>query len=192
MAGRRKPEGWRVFFGLSLPDHLCNRLTVEALSLRLPRRVDPLDLHLTLVFLGEIAPDLLDPLHEAAESISMPGFVLRLQGFGLFGKDRPHALWAGVAPEAGLTALQSKLETALRRAGASPEKRRFLPHVTLGRFAPQPPEEAARLERAVVHGAGFRSEPFEVRDFVFFRSHPGGEAPHYEDLARYPLIGRGT
>jgi 2'-5' RNA ligase len=187
MARRKKPEGWRVFFGLALPEHLRNRLAVEALALRLPRRVDPRDMHLTLIFLGEVRPDLLEALHEAAESISMPGFALRLQGFGLFGKAQPHSLWAGVAPEPALTALQAKLETALRRAGASPEKRRFLPHVTLGRFSPMTPDEAARLERAVVAGAGFATEPFELREFILFRSHLGAEAPRYEELASYPL-----
>lgn len=180
-------DGWRVFFGLRLPDHLCNRLAVEALALRLPRRVDPLDMHLTLVFLGEVTPNLLEALHEAAEAISMPGFSVRLQGFGLFGKAQPHSLWAGVAPEPALAALQTKLETALRRAGASPEKRRFLPHVTLGRFPPMAPEEAARLEQAVVAGTGFSTEPFDVREFVLFRSHLGSASPRYEDLATYPL-----
>jgi 2'-5' RNA ligase len=187
MARRKRPEGWRVFFGLALPEHLCNRLAVEALALRLPRRVDPLDMHLTLVFLGEVAPDVLEAQHEAAEAISMPGFSLRLKGLGLFGKAQPHSLWAGVAPEPALTALQTKLETALRRAGASPEKRRFLPHVTLGRFPPMAPQEAARLERAVVAGAGFSTETFDVRDFVLFRSHLGGAPPRYENLASYPL-----
>ena len=117
----------------------------------------------------------------------MPGFDLQLRGFGLFGKSAPHSVWAAVDPEPALVALQTKLETALRRAGANPEKRRFVPHVTLGRFPPQPPEEAARLERAVAEGGSFRPDPFAVRDFVLFRSHLGGEPPHYEELARYPL-----
>ncbi|MBL4916328.1 RNA 2',3'-cyclic phosphodiesterase [Tabrizicola sp. DMG-N-6] len=187
MAKRRRPEGWRVFFGLDLPVHLRNRLAVEALALRLPRRVAPEDLHLTLVFLGEVPPDRLQALHEAAEALSMPGFALRIEGLGLFGRSAPNALWAGLAPEPALEALQAKLETALRRAGATPEKRRFVPHITLGRFPPQPPEEAARLERAVVAGSGTGSDLFEVRDFILFRSHLGGDPPHYEELARYPL-----
>ncbi|MFN3823001.1 MAG: RNA 2',3'-cyclic phosphodiesterase [Pseudorhodobacter sp.] len=192
MGRRRGSSGWRVFFGLDLPDHLRNRLGVEVLSLRLPRRVDPADLHLTLVHVGEVAPLTLDALHEAAEALSMPGFTLRLQGFGLFGKAAIHSVWAGVAPEPVLTALQAKLETALRRAGAPIVKRRFLPHVTLGRFAPLPPDEAARLIRTIAGGTGFSTEAFEVRDFILFRSHPGGEAPRYEELARYPLRQRAT
>ena len=54
-----------------------------------------------------------------------------------------HALFAGshdrlkVAPD--LMRLQAKVETIARRAGCPLDARKFVPHVTLGRFQPPPP-----------------------------------------------------
>jgi 2'-5' RNA ligase len=36
--------------------------------------------------------------------------------------------------------------------------------------------------------AGFATEPFAVDHFSLFRSHLGHGGPHYEELARYPLM----
>ncbi|MFV0491289.1 MAG: RNA 2',3'-cyclic phosphodiesterase [Pseudorhodobacter sp.] len=188
MARKGRNTGWRVFFGIELPPWLRNRLAIEQHRLRLPHHVDPEDLHLTLVFLGETPPDLLEASHEAADALAMPGFTLAPQGMGLFGKSRPRNLWAGLAPCPPLLALQSKLETALHRVGAAPEKRRFLPHITLGRFPPTHPPESTRLETLVAGAGDFSTDPFPVQEFVLFRSQPQGTAPHYTPLARYGLL----
>ena len=83
-------------------------------------------------------------------------------------------------------ALQARVQGACRRAGAQAEHRRFVPHVTLGRFAPPPAEQAMRLERAV---AETRLGPltFAAREMVLHQSHLSGKLPWYEPLARYPL-----
>lgn len=188
MAHRKQANGWRVFFGIALPPWLRDRLAVEQRRLRLPRTVDPDDFHLTLIFLGETPPARLDACHEAAETLALPGFALELRGLGLFGKSRPRSLHAELAPCPALMTLQARLETALRQAGAAPDKRRFLPHVTLGRFPATPPSESTRLETLVAESGDFRTEPFPVREFTLFRSYPDGTAPHYTPLCRYPLL----
>ena len=74
-----------------------------------------------------------------------------------------------------------------RQAGVKTEARRFVPHITLGRFRPPGAEETMRLERAVVEQAGFRAGPLPVRDIVLFESTRLRDAARYEVLARYPL-----
>ena len=102
-------------------------------------------------------------------------------------KDKPRAAWAGIAPSPDLLHLQTKVETIARRAGCPIETRKFVPHVTLGRFPPPPPPDAMRLERAIAMGQGFRTDPWEATELTLWRSHLTGKAPHYEVLARYPL-----
>ena len=46
----------RAFLGLDLPEEVRSALAVEQFLLPLPRKVDPGQMHLTLVFLGEV-PD---------------------------------------------------------------------------------------------------------------------------------------
>jgi 2'-5' RNA ligase len=177
----------RAFLGIEIPPAQRGALSVQQFLLPLPRKVDPENFHLTLVFLGECPEDSLQAAHEGFETLRQAGFPLLLQGLGLFGKAKPHTAWAGVAPSPPLLRLQSKVETIARRAGCPIDERRFVPHVTLGRFEPPPFPEIARLERAIAMGAGFRSGPWQVEDLVLWRSHLTGKGSHYEVLARYLL-----
>lgn len=180
----------RAFLGLDLPQPVRGALQVQQVLVPLPRKVEPETLHLTLVFLGDCPEPALQAAHEGFQALRADRFSLSLQGLGLFGKDKPRAAWAGVAPSAELAHLQAKVETIARRAGCPVDARKFTPHVTLGRFPPPPPADAIRLERAVALGQGFRTGPWEVGELVLWQSHLAGKGPHYEVLARYPLAQR--
>ncbi|MBL9072284.1 RNA 2',3'-cyclic phosphodiesterase [Tabrizicola sp.] len=175
----------RAFLGIDLPSAIRGALQVQQFLLPLPRKVDPESLHLTLVFLGDCPEPALDAAHEGFEALRAPGFPLFLQGLGLFGKDKPRAAWAGVAPSPDLLHLQAKVETIARRAGCPVEARKYLPHVTLGRFPPPP--DTLRLERAIALGATFRSGPWDVTEFTLWQSHLTSRGAQYQVLARYPL-----
>ncbi len=177
----------RAFLGIDLPLAVRGALQVQQFLLPMPRKVDPEDLHLTLVFLGDCPEIALEAAHEGFDALRETQFSISLQGLGLFGKDKPRVAWAGVAPSAPLMRLQAKVETIARRAGCPLDERKFVPHVTLGRFSPPPPADAMRLERAVALGQAFRTDPWEVAELTLWRSHPTAKAPRYEVLVRYPL-----
>ncbi|MCU0905059.1 MAG: RNA 2',3'-cyclic phosphodiesterase [Tabrizicola sp.] len=177
----------RAFLGIELPQPVRGACQVQQFLLPLPRKVEPENLHLTLVFLGECPEPALEAAHDGFEALRETRFILSLQGLGLFGKDKPHTAWAGLAPSAPLAHLQAKVETIARRAGCPIEARKFVPHVTLGRFPPPTFADTARLERAVAMGSGFRSEPWEVTRLTLWRSHLTGKGPQYEALVHYPL-----
>lgn len=177
----------RAFIGIDLPQSVRGSLQVQQFLMPLPRKVDPENLHLTLVFLGNCPEPVLEAAHEGFQALREARFTLSLKGLGLFGKAKPHTAWAGVASSPALTRLQAKVETIARRAGCEVDGRKFTPHVTLGRFPTPDPAEVARLERAVALGAAFRSEPWEVGELTLWRSHLTARGPQYDVLVRYPL-----
>lgn len=177
----------RAFLGIDLPPAVRGALQVQQFLLPLPRKVEAENLHLTLVFLGDCPELALDAAHEGFGALREPRFSLSLQGLGLFGKDKPRLAWAGVAASPELMRLQAKVETIARRAGCPIDARKFLPHVTLGRFQPPPPPDAMRLERAVAMGQGFRTDPWLVSELTLWRSHLTSKGSHYQVLTRYPL-----
>ncbi len=181
----------RAFLAIPVPDQVQGALRILQFLLPLPAAVPPETFHLTLVFLGDLTDGTLQAVHEEMDRLRLPAFGIELAGAGVFGGPRPRAAWAGVRASPALAHLQMKVETAARRGGAVIPARKFVPHVTLGRFAPPLPEEAIRLERAVAGNAGFHAGPFPVRHFTLFASHSGAKGLRYDILAEYPLEGGG-
>ncbi|HMO09244.1 MAG TPA: RNA 2',3'-cyclic phosphodiesterase [Paracoccaceae bacterium] len=177
----------RAFVALLPPPDIRSRLTVLQFLLPLPRRVETADLHLTLAFLGEVPDAVLSGLDEGLSRLRMAPFDIDLSGVGLFGGARPRSAWAGVAASEPLARLQAKVEHLARQAGARIEARRFVPHVTLGRFAPPDPDDRLRLEGAVVTEARFLAGPWRVEEGMLMRSWGAGEGPRYQVLETYPL-----
>lgn len=172
----------RCFLALDVPEDIRSALTVQQFLLPLPSTVQPEDFHITLAFLGDSLPGPLEALDEMLSRLRLPAPTLRLAGLGLFGGARPRSVHAGVSRSEVLSHLQAKVEQAARMAGFALEHRRFIPHVTLGRFAPPPPEIAMRIERLVAE-TPLASRPWRAEGVMLYRSHHG----RYEELARYGL-----
>lgn len=177
----------RAFLACPLDDSLRSALAVQQFLLPLPNREPVGNLHLTLVFLGEVHERLLEAAHERFIALRLPAFPVEIAGLGLFGGERPRAAYAAVTATEPLMRAERKLATAARQAGIAVEARRYLPHVTLGRFRPPGLEDRMRLERAVAEGATFRAGPMPVREVLLCESVTRHGAARYEELARYPL-----
>jgi RNA 2',3'-cyclic 3'-phosphodiesterase len=151
------------------------------------RWVNAEGLHLTLVFLGEVAEARLSALGEALTSVAghHPPFTLTIEGGGCFGTARsPSVLWAGVGGDrVALEALQAEVATALEPLGFPREKRPYTAHLTLAR-AKAPRGDAALLEcrRALEAEHGGQAH---VEHLTLFESKGGRYLPRLE----LPLTG---
>lgn len=142
------------------------------------RAVPAANLHLTLVFLGEVDPARIATLRGAADGVAGSAFDLALDVVGGF--RRAGVAWAGCRrPPAGLLALQSALERRVREAGHSPDARPYAPHLTL-----------ARRARVPVEAAGIETVAWRVGAFALVESARGEGA--YGTLAEWPLDGGKT
>lgn len=177
----------RVFLALPLPEAVLSALRVQQFLLPLPSAVEPETFHLTLLFLGEVQDWTLETAHERFLECRVPPFDLRLQGLGLFGGAKPRAAWAGVQASETLERLRGKLAHAARTSGIAVEGGKFVPHVTLGRFSPPEPDQAARLEKAVALGGGFATAPWRVDHYCLYQSHLSHKGARYDELFRYDL-----
>jgi len=175
----------RLFVALALPAALKTQLALLAGGIPGARWVPPENYHLTLRFIGEVEPWRAQEVDDALAGIRAPGFALSLRGLGTFEKGgRINALWVGAEKSEGLAFLQTKVETALQRAGFEPERRRFAPHVTLARTERAPPEKLIAFVQA--HNL-FRAPPVDVEHFTLFSSHLGKEQALYVPEVEYEL-----
>ena len=166
----------RLFFGLWPDGALRKRLVAERERLvgKPGRLSHPLDLHLTLVFIGSVDDELLPCIESAAEDVVQAPFTLSLAHIRDWPRQR---LWLaetdGVAD--ALMSLVSQLQQNLLACGVPPENRRYRPHVTLARKAP--PITALPL-----------ALDWPVSEFVLAGSAQG-RTPSYRIHRAWPLIG---
>ncbi len=176
----------RLFVGIEFPPELKLALSLLCTGVPGAKWVDPDNLHLTLRFIGEIGEDLAADVDEALARLKARPFTLQLSGTGVFGGNRPHALWVGVERDPELVKLRDKVEQALIRVGLAPEPRKFAPHVTVARLRDP---ELDKLAGFLAANARFRAEPLPVDHFSLVASFPTKAGSVYEDQADYPLTG---
>jgi 2'-5' RNA ligase len=176
----------RLFVGIEFPPELKLRLSLLEAGIPGARWVDPGNFHLTLRFIGEVGENIAADIDEALCRIRARRFTLQLAGTGVFGGNRPHALWVGVERDSDLLALRDKIEQSLIRIGLEPEGRKFAPHVTLARLRDP---EIAGLRDFLAANAQFRAAPLPVEQFSLIASYPTKSGSIYEDQADYPLSG---
>jgi 2'-5' RNA ligase len=93
------------------------------------------NIHLTLRFLGNIFPPMLNAVYEEMKQVSFPPFEITLRGLGAFPHlNRPRVVWAGIKKGADeLVKIFEQLELRLRKLGFKPDKKGFSPHLTIAR-----------------------------------------------------------
>ncbi|HCX15213.1 MAG TPA: RNA 2',3'-cyclic phosphodiesterase [Rhodospirillaceae bacterium] len=175
----------RLFIGLKLPDGIKSRLKTMRGGLPGARWVKPVNMHLTLRFVGEVDTQKAEDIHRALEGIKAQPFDIEFQGLGTFGHGyKMRALWASVVPSPQLSYLQTKIESAVVRSGQLIGTRKFTPHVTVARFSYSKPD---RLQSFIEGNNLFKAGPFHVGQFTLFESRLGKEAPVYIPLIDYDL-----
>ena len=183
----------RLFIAIDLDDAARAAIAAEAsrLAQRIPRRsslrwLKPVQLHLTLVFLGEVDDGRAAAIAAAMDAaVDLPPFDAALEGFGVFPpRGAPRVLWVGVGDGAAtLIELERRLAGRVERLGVEIEPRPFHPHLTLARWRDSRPGDRRALDEAprgvvarlwVDHATLYRS-----------RLSPGGSI--YTPLARATL-----
>jgi 2'-5' RNA ligase len=148
------------------------------------------NLHVTLLFLGEVSDrDLPDLCRAVAEvSAGQDAFALTLAGVGCFPNPRrPRVVWAGLTDgQAELVALHDALEPPLLALGCyRREERQYTPHLTLGRVRGEAGTD--RLAAALARQAKWHGGTTEVREVLVMSSQLLPEGPVYSVLSRAPL-----
>ena len=168
-----------INFTEEVKDALCETIAeLREASLR-GRYTHRENLHLTLAFIGESedADGILDVMEDVAEEAAAAPLRVKLADAGVFGGRGGGLHWVGVENAPGLGALAKRLAGGLREAGFDIEKRRFVPHITIGR------------EIALSPGAVINVHPAEMTagHISLMRSDRVGGRLVYTEIASVPL-----
>jgi 2'-5' RNA ligase len=156
--------------------------------------VEPGNLHLTLLFLGEVDERDLIKVCRAVEDVCRrhAPFTMSIGTTGAFPNTRrPKVLWAGVGDGAEeLTAIHEALEPPLLELGCyRREDRPYSPHLTLGRVKGD--EGAERLAAVLARNADWHGGDVRVTEVLVMSSELGRDGPIYSVMSRAKLLGEG-
>ena len=167
----------RLFFAL-LPD----RATTTALEFHASqysptsgRKVSPDNYHITLLFLGNVDRQHIEPLSLACDSLELPAFTLDIDTPGWWKKAGILWLAPSVAP-APLTDLHAALVRTAAGCHLVTEKRDYVAHITLMRKVSSAPQYP------VMRPFRWRADAFSLMESVTL---PDG--PRYTELASWNL-----
>lgn len=97
--------------------------------------VEPKNIHVTVRFLGEITPEMVEKVYSAMKNVKFTPFNIQLTGLGVFPTiNYPRVVWAGITDGAvQLKSIWEQLEPQLHDLGFKPEPEGFTPHLTIAR-----------------------------------------------------------
>ena len=189
----RTEDTLRAFLAIELGDGV--RASLAALIGRcrkIPSKVSwvrPENLHLTLRFLGDIDRAALEHLAEglAAPLQEVESFRVTVQGVGAFPNARkPGVIWAAVLrPPAPLMEAQALVEAAACAEGLEAERRKFVPHITLGRVRDR--RASPGVTEAINRERDFEAGEFVVHAVSLFSSKLTAHAAIHRKLKGFPL-----
>ena len=160
--------------------------TIRGSSVRWTKRDQ---LHITLVFIGEVSDERAGQIVEVMrDGIPHPPFRFELGGIGAFPPHgAPRVLWIGVKSGAeSVVRVQGLVVDRLERVGVEREERAFSPHVTLARWRDSRPSDRPR-DRS-------QSPPtiaqVDVNSVTLFQSRISSTGSTYTRLVETPLAAR--
>jgi 2'-5' RNA ligase len=179
MSDTLRQETARLFFAIrpdSAVQAALNRMARKAVAGQQDGQcVKSENIHLTVLFLGDVESDRIDRLREIAGSVTAQMFSLSIQGT-LFWKKNRIVMANVVHYPAALFALADTLKTVLVAAGFTCEERQYKPHITLirkvGAHLPM------QLENPI---------QWNVNDWLLLQSRLSSHGACYTELGRWPL-----
>ena len=184
----------RSFLAFELPPEIKEQIRDVSDELKRSnmnvRWVKPENIHLTIVFLGDVREGDISAIAREIEQIccGFHPFEISLKGLGLFpDRRRPRVLWAGYDGDIErMSDMRDVLYERLKPFEIKEEKRKFKPHLTLGRFR-NPRKGTPELDEIIKRYESFSSPAFQANELMFFKSELRPRGPEYTKLESWPM-----
>lgn len=182
----------RAFLAIKIADTAMEPLLVLQENLKKTQGkinwVKANNLHVTLLFLGELEKNILRDMASVIEErvANVRSFPLNFSGTGVFPlRGNPRVIWAGIGQgKEELHSLYTNIIESLAQANLKVQKP-FSPHLTLGRIKEL--EHNSDLLLRLANEREFSTPVFSVDTFYLFSSKLTARGPIYTVLKRFKL-----
>lgn len=178
----------RLFVAVEIPESVKKKIIDLQSDLKSQdieaKWVHPQNIHLTLVFLGEVTETEISKIANLLEASKIPKFEVdcgNLSGFPNL--KRPHTLWVGIENSKRLKELQRRIAKNFKKAGFSLEEREFSPHLTIARFGRKKDLGKINLKKYLDLKLG----TIAIKEIILFESELKEEGPRHKIIKRTKL-----
>jgi 2'-5' RNA ligase len=186
----------RSFLAFELPLEIKNvvaRVSEELRQSTLNEKWVKVDnIHLTLVFMGNIETEDIPAIARGVKEVcqAFGPFDLSLKGIGCFPNRRnPRVLWLGLDGDLEpMSDFRDALQGHLTGFGIKEEKRKFKPHLTLGRFR-KPKKMDSNEDQLLSRYEDLSSSVCSLRELILFKSDLKPTGAVYTKVEAWPLTG---
>lgn len=146
------------------------------------RPVQRENMHITMRFLGDISPSMVELTVEALKRVKFEPFSASLRGVGVFPKiTYPRIIWVGIGKgKKNLEEIYRQLTRELEQLGFRPEHGDYTPHITL--FRVRSGKARASLIESLTPMRETEFGEFDVRAIQLKRSVLTSNGPVYSTL----------
>lgn len=181
MSASSGKDSRRLFFALWPSDEFRDSLVLATQAIARDsggRAIPPENLHVTLLFLGQVPQARFDAVQQAADAcVNAPAFDLSFDRVEVWGRANLLCLTTSSLTPSAATVLVEKLRHFLRDEVSGTSEHEFRPHITLARDLPRRhrPEPTVPLL-------------MKVNDFALVESRQGSSGSQYSVVRRWPLV----
>jgi RNA 2',3'-cyclic 3'-phosphodiesterase len=182
----------RIFIAVKVdPDGMFLELISKLKSLLAAEKikwVDPINIHITLAFLGDTEENKIKTIDRMLKEIStgFPKFDFMLEGTGIFKNYwDPRVIWVGIKSPEKLYALENKITEGLKSTGFIIEERKFKPHLTLGRV--KSVVDTENLKNVLERYGDIQIQIVHVSEVILYESILMQTGPLYKPLGKFSL-----
>ncbi|BDB97904.1 RNA 2',3'-cyclic phosphodiesterase [Saccharolobus caldissimus] len=184
----------RLFIGIDVPQmpkilELLELIKNSGADIKL---VEPYNIHITLLFLGEIRDDRLEDVKDSMKGLNFNSFNVTLKGLGAFPNlTRPRVVWVGITEGVQqLKQIRTYIYSELLKRKIRPEDEKdFVPHLTLGRVKSY--SSILNLVNLINDNINTEIGKFSVNNVILFKSTLTPKGPIYDKLFEVKAIDRG-
>jgi len=181
----------RLFVAVDMSEEIRERLNELCQLVGKFRGVKPVEkknLHITLMFLGEVPDRRVEVVKEKLREVKTAPFKLHLKGVGFFpSAGQVRVIWVGVEEgKEEISKLADLVGNSMKKLGFKRDKG-FVAHATIARIKRIAAEDKRRLLQAL---EPYMNEDFgwmDVKEFKLKKSTLTSSGPIYEDLEIYEL-----
>ncbi len=195
----------RIFIGIDLETVVRTRIErfIDGVQGFAPdaRWMPSESLHVTLKFIGEQSPEMVEAITARLQRVESNGFEIRFGGCGFFPTAQaPRVFWIGIHGGPQLSELAGNVDAAVGELGIPFEDRPYSPHLTLARGgagrrsgSPKPVKGDgpnaifAELQKRLNKLAETEFGTMMVREIVLYHSQLSPKGSTYAKLQRFQL-----